>query len=69
MTKFQKFLVPGYFECILLIKIQLKGSTVILPSKFFFCSVITLDDLCLAVNSEGNFSYLHSMFSHGLKLC
>ena len=33
--------------------------------KSFFCSITTLDNLCLAINSERNFSYLHSMFPCG----
>ena len=63
MTKFQKFWISEYFiyQCNLLIKIQPTGSTIIFTSKFFFRSIITLDDLRLAINSERNFSYLCSM--------
>ena len=66
MTKFQKFWVPEYFlyQCTLLIKIQPMGSTIIFIS-IFFCSVTTLHDFLLAINSERNFWYIHSMFSYG----
>ena len=35
------------------------------PFKVFFCSVTTLDDLCLAINIARNFSYLRIMFLRG----
>ena len=52
MTKFQKFWVPEYFQCTLLIKIQAKGKYCYFHFSFFFCSIIALNNLHLAINSE-----------------
>ena len=42
-----------------------KGKYYYFHFKVFFCSTISFNDLCLAINSERNFSYLHSMFPPG----
>ena len=42
-----------------------KGNYSYYHFKVFFHSAVTLNDLCLAINSDINFSYLRSMFRCG----
>ena len=68
MTKFQELWVSEYllYQCTMLIKIQSKGSIYCYCHfKVFFQSVITLEDLCLAINSDTNSPDHPWMFPHG----
>ena len=60
MTKFQKFRVPEclLYKCTLLIMTLPKRSNITVTLKFFFYNAITLNHLCLAINTETSHIFL-----------